>query len=417
MGNVKEGVEEKKSRESRRCSGAEEVREGLFKRRLQEAATGGTIFRKKSVSSSKQRATVGAAILDGCEKSVRKERKREANRVAVCRGLVRVDKSAIDRRTVFDMGPYERNAIYMRGSKKHSPELPKVEGTRVSPHRIAKWVDVEDSDEISVLAGTGAGVLVCHGEEELALLVPRSVAAAERMVTKSRRLDDVFQALEALEAGASGSTCRNNPRCQRVVGVDGAKSKYVNVGTKSAKFGAGLTTTTAALKQKKNQRHYEAFSSWIKRLEHGVSSYLPLWLCDVTTRACDRGMPLVDASISKIWPAMVAGRNVFLNVHTDRDLVWCLTTVIAEGLVEVEDEVICYFCFPSLNVAVPLRNGDMLLFNPNVPHCVSSRCNGEKEAFCVSFYFDPLLPSENSNGHALTLEEEMADKKVLEHLG
>ena len=82
----------------------------------------------------------------------------------------------------------------------------------------------------------------------------RSVAAAERMVTKSRRLDDVFQALEALEAGASGSTCRNNPRCQRVVGVDGAKSKYVNVGTKSAKFGAGLTTTTAALKQKKNQR-------------------------------------------------------------------------------------------------------------------------------------------------------------------
>jgi len=68
-------------------------------------------------------------------------------------------------------------------------------------------------------------------------------------------------------------------------------------------------------------------------------------------------------------------------------------------------------------VAVPLRNGDMLLFNPNVPQCVSSRCNGEKEAFCVSFCFDPLLPSENSNGHALTLEEEMAEKKVLEHLG
>jgi len=215
-------------------------RERLFKSRLQEAAAGGTILRKKSVSSSKQRAVVGAAIRGGCEKSVRRETKREAKRAKVCEGLLRLNKSDIDRQVVFDMGPYEKTAIYMRGSKKHTPELPKVEGTRTNPERKAQWVDVQDSCKIRV---TEPGVLICHGKEELALLLPRSVVVGERMLTKRRNLEDVFQALEALEQGASKSTCRDNPCCERVVGVDGAMSKCVNVGTKRAKFGAGLTTT------------------------------------------------------------------------------------------------------------------------------------------------------------------------------
>jgi len=97
--------------------------------------------------------------------------------------------------------------------------------------------------------------------------------------------------------------------------------------------------------------------------------------------------------------------------------VWCLTTVVGQGFVHAEDAVICYFCFPSLKAEVPLRNGDMLLFNPNVPHCVSSRCNGGKDAFCVSFYFDPMLPSQNSNDHALTFKEQRMGNKILQQLG
>jgi hypothetical protein len=39
---------------------------------------------------------------------------------------------------------------------------------------------------------------------------------------------------------------------------------------------------------------------------------------------------------------------------------------------EVDDEVVVYFCFPTLGVAVPLRPGDFLMFNALIPHCISS---------------------------------------------
>jgi len=402
--------------EGKKDAAMNSMREEVFERRIAEAAAGGTIFRKASVSSAKQRAVVGGGILSGVAKNVRKDKKRERRRAEACKDLLRVNRHEGAEDLVFNMLPYEENAVYFRGSRKHRPKLPNVEGTRKSPARAAKWIDVEGNPFMDVPPATAAGVLLICGTEELAMLLPRHVVVNAKMVTETGTLDDVFAALEALEKGAATSTCRNDPCCERVVAVDGPKSKYVNVGTKRAKFGAGLTTSTAALKQKQNGCHYEAFSSWIRRLEHGVSVYLPLWLRDVVAGISGEGISLVDGTISKIWPAMVAGRNVFLNVHTDRDLVWCLTTVVAQGAVTEGDDVICYFCFPSLKMAIPLKNGDMLLFNPNVPHCVSSRCDGERDAFCVSFYFDPSVPSGNTNAHALSCQEEEVSQQVMRHL-
>ena len=41
----------------------------------------------------------------------------------------------------------------------------------------------------------------------------------------------------------------------------------------------------------------------------------------------------------------------------------------------INNDVIAYFCFPTLGVAVPLRPGDNFMFNALIPHCISSRCN------------------------------------------
>ena len=55
---------------------------------------------------------------------------------------------------------------------------------------------------------------------------------------------------------------------------------------------------------------------------------------------------------------------------------WCLLSTATE--------ILQYFCFPGINSAVALRNGDLLLFNPTIPHCVSSRCTMEEDVICTS---------------------------------
>jgi len=37
---------------------------------------------------------------------------------------------------------------------------------------------------------------------------------------------------------------------------------------------------------------------------------------------------------------------------------------------KIDDDVVVYFCFPTLGVAVPLRPGDFLLFNSYTALCI-----------------------------------------------
>jgi hypothetical protein len=51
----------------------------------------------------------------------------------------------------------------------------------------------------------------------------------------------------------------------------------------------------------------------------------------------------------------------------------------------VNDDVVAYFCFLTLGVAVPLCPGDYFMFNALIPHCISSRCKLEKEIIVHQF--------------------------------
>jgi hypothetical protein len=59
---------------------------------------------------------------------------------------------------------------------------------------------------------------------------------------------------------------------------------------------------------------------------------------------------------SKYYGGIAYGCNVFLHCHTNAGF----TTSISQDLLkgrnrkEIEDEVVVYFCFPTLGVAVPL---------------------------------------------------------------
>ena len=90
------------------------------------------------------------------------------------------------------------------------------------------------------------------------------------------------------------------------------------------------------------------------------------------------------------------GINVVLSMHQDwGDFLWSNICVQCKG--GPTDRVLAYFCFPTLGLAIPLRAGDRLLFNPAVPHMISSRTRERKEIYDLSLYFKTSLLGGNDN--------------------
>ena len=118
------------------------------------------------------------------------------------------------------------------------------------------------------------------------------------------------------------------------------------------------------------------------------------WLPDHTKRLLKAHMARGPKGLESMFhPSFSMGCNSFLCLHIDPDAGWSTTAVIAED--GENDAIVCYFVFPRKGVAVGLRSGDVLGFNPREAHCVSARCNPDRDAFCLSLYMKAAYASGN----------------------
>ena len=117
---------------------------------------------------------------------------------------------------------------------------------------------------------------------------------------------------------------------------------------------------------------------------------------------------------SDFFGGIAFGSNVFLWCHTDADFTMSISQVFLKGRREynINDDVIAYFCFPTLGVAVPLRPGDYFMFNALIPHCISSRCNMEDEIMCTSVYLTTEIVGMNNNDLKLTHKQSQVTHKL-----
>jgi hypothetical protein len=67
-------------------------------------------------------------------------------------------------------------------------------------------------------------------------------------------------------------------------------------------------------------------------------------------------VPFKMISGSKYYGGIAYGCNVFLPFHTNADFTMSISQVFLKGRnrYKIDDEVVVYFCFPTLGVAVPL---------------------------------------------------------------
>ena len=106
-------------------------------------------------------------------------------------------------------------------------------------------------------------------------------------------------------------------------------------------------------------------------------------------------------------PSASYGANNLLPLHTDKDMFLSIVHLHCHEDVSIssqkskynlESNIVKYFSFTD-GTSVALRSGDLLIFNPTIPHCVSS-CTDKyknKRVYCVSHYFKTLIASRNNN--------------------
>lgn len=229
-------------------------------------------------------------------------------------------------------------------------------------------------------------------------LVPRQKAAG---AYPKGLLSEVYDGLAYQEKCNSRSTAR--AKGVRVVCHE-SPSTYITFGTYTKLDQQGVGHQLKSLD--KNKKHHTNVGKFAKTVERLAVEYMDTESLHAvgTVREVSNypGMDCGDGTQTKIWPSVSCGKNVYLSAHTDDDFFLSVTSVVAkdEGKeLEIDAPICNYFCFPEQGVCVALRSGDVLLFNPLVHHCVSSRSDTSKDMFCLSMYLKTAVVGGNDNGN------------------
>ena len=86
-----------------------------------------------------------------------------------------------------------------------------------------------------------------------------------------------------------------------------------------------------------------------------------------------------------------AGLNTHSHVNKDVDALYsiggticynpvCVKCVKEDQFYKQKYPISNYFCFPGIGIAVGLRPGDIILFNPLYPHCISTKTDDSMES-------------------------------------
>jgi len=161
------------------------------------------------------------------------------------------------------------------------------------------------------------------------------------------------------------------------------------------------------------QNDYAHLKKMVARVELFSRMFLPFGLLSTLKemkKMCGRTACLDSSGVENekcIWASIATSYNYVSPAHTDEDaFLSCLTVSyvpIGNGnkkyFYKLDMPVAVYFCIPEFNIAVGLRPGDVIFFNPLHYHCVSQRTEdyAADEIFVTSFYMKSKQLGGNDN--------------------
>lgn len=218
-----------------------------------------------------------------------------------------------------------------------------------------------------------------------------------------------YRDVEALEAILD----KYNVKVPRSSKRQGFSPKYASFGTHCNRSSSGLNNKVASLVESKYENQLKCM---INRGAELAKKYFPFGLLSTLEESkqfCGDDdfyarIPKNHSLYSTIWSSVATTFNYVAPAHTDEDafLSALLVSYVTKDNIDNKFvkydycmEVANYFCFPESGVAVALRPGDVLFFNPLHYHCASQRLEtyANEKIFLTALYLKNKQITRNDN--------------------
>ena len=191
-----------------------------------------------------------------------------------------------------------------------------------------------------------------------------------------------------------------------------SENKYCTVGARPRRSARGVEPGHYKMESGSSKEDWDIVVDGVKRGEQAFHQYMGTNVIRQIREARNvvewERVRSSNGKEAKIFNGVAFGMNIHLRAHVDHDFTYSVIQVHVDGMeYGLYDKVVCYFCFPRLGVAVPIKPGDFLMINALEYHCVSSRCMEDVDVYCLSCYLKTAVVGGNDNKRVLTKEEEM----------
>jgi hypothetical protein len=241
--------------------------------------------------------------------------------------------------------------------------------------------------ELDVIDTTEGCVLYDDNGNEVCILIPRKKALSRKGKKAFKKHLSLMKLLMKEEKGVERSKARK-----------GIAEKEVAVGLKTNRVGHGYVESSL---KKKNPTAWKTVCKYARQTEHVASEFIKEGLLVGHNRAKDLiGWSSLESA--KIFNALSVSCNYYSRAHVDADFFFSVFQIIVDSddiSYSESGSVVQHFCFPTTGYAVAVRNGDMLLFNPSVYHCLSQKEKSfqGKDVFVNSFYLKSNIVGLHNN--------------------
>jgi hypothetical protein len=198
---------------------------------------------------------------------------------------------------------------------------------------------------------------------------------------------------------------------------DAVYSHYITLGAhaKRGSHGISLKSVKKTLKDE-----FDAVIKMVQKAEHCSKSVLPSAIIKAVKRTKDLfewtsfgcNLNQKERTESILWPSVATSYDYTSSAHIDSDFFLSMLTVTnyehtKDQKYVMNQPIALYFVFPELGVAVGLRPGDHLIFNPLYYHCVSTKDFHTyiNPVHVTSFYLKTAVVGGNDNSK--TLEQKL----------
>lgn len=268
--------------------------------------------------------------------------------------------------------------------------------SRILPNPISNGIMLSAMEDLKVIDTISGARMESETGDSVFFLIPRLEA-----IHDMTNVNKIMSSLYALEKGKGKPEIRGKTR----ITVAEDNGKYATVGLKANRATTGVSEIWP---KTLSDEHRDSIRRLMRRCEEAAKGYLPSNALRGLRIAHLLGewKEISGVSSSPIWGSLACGKNYYLNSHVDDDFFYSLTTVASERGIRddidrynIDADICNFFTFAEQGIAVALRPGDMLIFNPLYQHCLSSRTLDYEadDVFCISLYLKTAVVGQNDN--------------------